>query len=412
MPRLRTLGAPVLLVASTLIACRALVGLEAPDVAERFDAGFDAGVDTGVDTGFDAGFDARPPTCTPELPERPGPDAGGGDAAAAERSSWFVMRSLLLRSGSDDTPGMDLDCQNVTCDDRGQVTSGRPTCKPLDPSMPACDGPGGLENSLLRSFRSLLLGSVELAVGTDQGRNGAVLLLANYSNQANDANLTAGVTLSPGVLTPPTTCDGGAASPVGTYVPCWDGEDKWALSKEVAVAAASGFADVLLLSDAVVDNAYVRDDELVVPSLKVLAFPIAGETLEMRQPILRAKLIRGGNGEILRLEGFGAGVVDPLQMLRSLGGVSLGGQPVCTNESALTQIRQTLCKGLDLTLDPNDRFTDKRCDGISVAFRFVAFPARPVVQIIPPGAGQNPQLCPEGAGAYKDLGELCGDVTR
>jgi hypothetical protein len=317
------------------------------------------------------------------------------------------MRKLVLRENDKDFPGANLDCESTLCNADGQLTSGQPTCLPPDGGSPACDGVGGIDNGLLSALKGAFEDAVSLIGGSDEGLNGTVLYVGNYNGNDDDREVSAAVTLSPGILRASAACDAGAAGKdAGTYVPCGNGEDEWALPDGTALTRLADYADVPAPA-LVVSTAYVTNGELVVTGFKELSLPIAGMRLTLEKPILRATLTRDSSGRITKVIGVAAGILDPVLAARVLRGIRFGDNVICKNPVLFNVFREQLCSGLDFTLDPNRRFVGDRCDALSVAFRFEAQPIKPYV-LGPDASVPTPADRCEGApDAAATLSELC-----
>lgn len=402
MTRLRRTALGALGLPLFLVACRALVGLEGPQGGRPDDAGI---ADAQGDGGVDAADGAPRIECVPEVPPRP----GAGDAGSTG-PQWFVMRTLSLRENDQDFPGANLDCESTQCDPDGRLISGRPTCQARRDAAPACDGVGGIDNGLLFAFKGTFEAAVTLGVGSDRGVNGAVLYVGNYNGSDDDNEVSAAVTLSPGILRESSSCKAGDAGDAGdgprVFLPCWDGQDEWAVGVGTAIRRDNDYADVPE-PGLVVPTAYVTKGELVVTGFKDLSFPINGARLTLLRPILRATLTRDANGRITKLRGVGTGILDPVLGNQALRGTKFGDTVMCKNPALFDLFRAQLCSGLDFTADPTRAFAGAPCDAMSVAFRFEAEPIKPYVLQADASVPMTADPCEGTSPPPATLSELC-----
>jgi hypothetical protein len=392
-----------------LVACRALVGLESPEVESRPTPTPEASVDAGSDAGDEGGG----PSCTPSLPQRPsgGGDAGGGDVldGGPPIPRWFVIRELTVQTTKEDFPGEDLDCVATSCGLDKKLTPGsRGSCRPRRDNPVVCDGPGGVDNGVMSALRPILgdVERVELDIRTAAGLNGLLIYLGRYDGQKNAPAVSAALLSSPGILRNNGPCDGGAGAP---FTPCDDGNDEWAVRWGSALPATEG-ADVEAPLNVKVDStAYVSSGELIVPGLPLIAISIGGRVLTVQRPIMRAQFRTNGNGQVV-LRGVLSGVVDPVRaadVLRAVGiGVGTGtSEAVCLQPLYLKALQEAVCGGLDISLDRNA--VDPVCDGISLAFQFEARPAKPYVLAPDAAVPVEPDVCADAGPSPATLEALC-----
>jgi len=413
MHRSRSLAALVIGTGLGLLACRALVGLESPDIESRSPPSAEASMDAGSDA-MEAGPDGA---CGASLPPRPivGADGGGdvldGGAAGLSIPRWFVIRELTVQTTKDDFPGEDLDCVATTCGlDKRLVPGSVGSCRPRrkDDAV-VCDGPKGIDNGVLSALRPILgdVEKVELDIRTSAGLNGVLIYLGRYDGQLNAPAVSSALLSSPGILRNSRGC--GTAGDAAPFSPCDDGSDEWAVRWGSALPATEGAFVEAPLNVKVDDTAYVSSGELIVPGLPLIAISVGGRVLNVQRPIMRAQFRTNGNGQVV-LRGVLSGVVDPVraaEVLRAVGiGVGAGtSEAVCLQPLYLKALQEAVCGGLDISVDRNA--VDPVCDGISLAFQFEARPAKPYVLAPDAAVPVEPDVCADAGPSPATLEALC-----
>jgi hypothetical protein len=289
--------------------------------------------------------------------------------------------------------GFDLDsvctCDNVpnTRDDGGAP------CKTPGLRGPVCDDEGGVDNAaarLLAGYGQSLAGP-SISKPLRCGSAGIILQIIGYNGRANDGELRVGGLASAGMHTRYDAAvdpaevdeccgqgiDGGDCFGNGEGgVPArWDGNDSWDIVPNPARLAQSAAG-------------YVNNWTLVVRDVPSIFIPLGAGSLQVKQPIIVARLIPlGPDGSELppdvdaaatsvRIDDGTLAARASLQTLaEGLGNFRFGGSYLC-QPGIFTTLEHTLCESTDLMFDPTADFSPGAvCDALSVGLGFSAKPA-------------------------------------
>ncbi|MBX3210996.1 MAG: hypothetical protein KF850_03100 [Labilithrix sp.] len=345
------------------LSCHVLLGLDDPSFGIASDAG-DAGTEAGADA------DAEDLTCSFGV-QPPGPPSGDSPPVG-ER---YTMAVRTLRLGGAPGDGFDLD-HACTC--FGEGRAGQPSCVPPEEAIvpEACDDDGGVDNAI-RSWLTRTIPTLgqtlsdEINMDIACGRRTLVFSLQDYNGEADDPEVTVHAFASFGIHE---ASDAQAPECPPGLRSKWDGKDKWSVDKDLIqlqnLPTGTGFVG------------YVRNHTLVVDSRKQkdLSVPMPGvgnPSIEVRYPVLRATLIREGDGWGLA-DGIIGGRISQ-QALPSLARMKIiaggAGVPACTLGASWDQFRDSFCNYSDLRTNPAEDFKDLPCDALSFVVSFTASPA-------------------------------------
>jgi hypothetical protein len=295
----------------------------------------------------------------------PGPpsakDAGG------DLEIIVAMKTVdFHESSGGNTIGYDLD---NTCTCQGEGSSCIPPKGVPDP----CDGPGGRDNAgaaLIQSSAMLGLTSGTFNQDIADGEFSLVLRIRGYNGQPDDDQVSVAWLVPLPFLAPP----------------AFDGTDPWGISGSCLNHDGTGQPN--LEDPLIVDHvAYVTGGTLVA-SLKGGA-PLnlaANFSVIVQTAFLTGKLVK--QEALWGIEdGVVCGIWRTTDLLKSVRNTQVLGQPLCTNNPAYKNVKDTICRNRDInatSTNPSDP-----CDSVTLAFTFIAPPAKIKLAWDPP-APTNP----------------------
>lgn len=373
MLRRRTLA----IVGSLAVAAAALV--IAPACGSGFLDGLSGGtVDSSApaEAAADAGVDAR--ACTlRRVPEPPPPETETG----AKMTVIMAIDALRIDSSSlltgllPPTEGLDLD-NACTCPEEE-------TCvPPPDAGIKKCDGDGGADNAVGALFGSL--GGVQPeAFGPDfatqairRGSYGALMTIADWNGEANDAKVIVSFFLSQGAQE---TIDGGKLPDGGLRM---DGTDVWSIDPSSVIGGDSKLGvdcdtdRANCLPAYFTQSGYVVDNQVVarvnVPF--VLSASTGRIAIEMNDVAVVAKIEKSGSYYRAKGEFVGRWPVE--KVLRTLGEVPINDKPLCDDPVFIAIAKSNVCPGVDIASEAANDKKGAPCDAVSTTLRFEGGSAR------------------------------------
>lgn len=362
--RLAVVGSFAVAVAALLIA---------PACGSGFLDGLSGGTrDSGAtpDVVVDAGVDAR--ACT--LRRVPGPPPPETETAA-KITVTMAIDALRIDSATSltgilpPTAGVDLD-DACTCPEDE-------TCvPPPDAGIKKCDGEGGADNALGAMFGTLGALQPE-AFGPDfatkairEGSYGALMTIADWNGEANDAKVIVSFFLSQGAQE---TIDGGDLPDGGLRM---DGTDVWSVDpasiaggdSKLGVDCNSDRTNCLPLyftqSGYVVDNTVVARVDVPI----VLSASTGRIGIEMNDVAVIAKIEKSGNYYRAKGEFVGRWPVE--KVLRTLGEVPINGKPLCEDAFYIGVAKSNVCPGVDIASESANDKKGAPCNAVSTTLRF------------------------------------------
>jgi len=231
---------------------------------------------------------------------------------------------------------------------------------------PACDDPGGIDNTgkpLFALFASgNLINEAMLNTSIRNGQSGVFLRVRYYNGLPDDAEVQVAVYSSLGYQGYPDAS------------PKFDGTDPWKVERGSLVA------DDLNNPRYVTNSGYVRGGTLVA----TLKFPIIiGSSgldpivIELQSGLIAAKLELAGTS-LVRMNGVLAGRWEASRMLTSLQAVADPLKPaerLCGPNTTYQAIKPKICEYVDIAADPTDDGTGV-CNALSMGLGFESRPAQ------------------------------------
>jgi hypothetical protein len=364
-------------------------------------AGFDR-VDTGSGPGSggagggnsqagNAGSAACQHATWPPAPANPDPGPDDVDLVAA------VRRIDVGEENLDRGPlvGYDLD-QFCTCLGDGD------SCKePRYAMADHCDGPGGRDNAVASLFKfagtfSDNFASASLTSEAEIGSWTMLVRVTQYNGKANDSQVRLALYPSPGI-------DKDPCWPVDTP-PRWDGNDPWpvdtvSLQTAGAGGGGTGGAGCTSLPGYDIDQPLFFDDEAYVSDFHIVAnLPNAGLVLTTDESAVTIKLVAGSvsarleqaNGRWSLREGLITGRWPLADFFKTVGSMTSGGDPICTDHPVYSLIKNGVCRFPDIASSLGGPTTP--CDSMSFGMAFDAEPAALGIIVDASSAGLQP--CP------------------
>ena len=327
----------------------------------------DAGV---IDTGApDTGVDAR--ACTlHRVPDPPPPET----ETAAKITVTMAIDALRIDSASSlvgiipPTVGVDLD-NACTCPEEESCVP------PPDAGIKKCVGDGGADNALGAMFGTLGALQPE-AFGPDfatkairRGSYGALMVIADWNGEPNDAKVLVSFFLSQGAAE---AVDGGLKDG-GIRM---DGTDVWTIDPS---SVAGGDAKLGVDCDTDRTNClptYFTQSGYVVDNTVVarvnVPFALSASTgriaIEMNDVTVMAKIEKVG--DLYRGKGEFVGRWPVLKVLRTLGEVPINGKPLCDDVFYIGVAKSNVCPGADIASEATSDHKGAQCDAVSTSLRF------------------------------------------
>jgi hypothetical protein len=295
---------------------------------------------------------------------RPPPRPTRDDPGESISAFTLAFDQLAVANTGPGATGYDLDGQN-TCN------GGAPSCT----RSAACDGPQGIDNALAPLFSTFSAIAGPSGLNADPGsplrRGRATLLLRirDWNGKANDTSVTVGLFYSFGT---DGSQDAGTAfwnEDAGTLAPKGDGTDVWTYDPTSLFGGQPRIVD---------PTAYVSNNTLVV-SLPNFAVVLGSMRLTMQDGILTGRLAsfpQTGGHRIV--EGVLQGrqqLEDALTELQVFRSPLPPFEYLCRDSATYGAIREQLCKGADLRVNPKEDGTGLPCNALSQAYTFSAIPA-------------------------------------
>jgi hypothetical protein len=387
------------------VACQAIIGLERPTGepgVERAEASTDAGAPP---------VDTCPHVRIPKEPQQ------DDDPATELPPFWLAVRRVAFAPKPDAGGryyGFDLDHSCTCFDPDGGVTAfdGGEACRSKFAIVTVCDGIGGVDNAAAKMLEPYSSYDLDTLSGLDglinDGRLGILLWVSKYNGRANDRSVTVGFVSSPGLFSTegcsgPRDIDAGLDPDGGPlpHPPLWDGCDSWAAPQAEVIAGGGSVAPRR------VADGYVVDGVLVVPGGQTTApLAVGAGIIEMSAPHLVGTLAPRPDNRGYTLKGTIAGRAPVVSALRSLVNIKLSGVPLCQVPGAYTQFRDSICRNLDVPLQPRLDFTGVDCDGLTLASQVEAESVRVEESTAPPRP--VPTDCDALLPQTQTLEQLCG----
>jgi len=310
--------------------------------------------DGGVTTSDAGGDGALDPCSMVAVP--PAPDESTSSPSDAVTFTAALSKIMLGTTDAGPFYGFNLD-RTCTC-------PAKDSCQRPPSSSPACDDEGGIDNYARRIFEQLNQFAPDggfITEGTfnnalTQGFSGALIQVANYNGEANDADVTVTVYASQGFEGYPATH------------PAFDGGDSWIIDP----SSASGQFSTT--------NAYVANFVLVAT---LDGFPIEvgstytqAVTIQLNSGTILATLQMNGH-ELKSMTGMLGGRWDPSKFLPSLQDVPdpvADGSFLCGSDLTYQVIKTIICENVDVNLSPSNDGTGV-CNAVSMGLGFEAVPA-------------------------------------
>lgn len=338
----------------------------------------------------------------------PAPPLADDDATGELLPFWLAVREIVFTTPAGATPvGFDLDGV-CTCDDRpGSERGGIASCKKNEAT---CDPARGIDNATGDLVNRLSpLYPIDALPNTliGKGRRTVVIEISKYNGKANDKDVGFAVAMSEGIRAqgcPSSTFD----AKTNVWTPGWCGDDPWTLKRDTLVPSTT---KPLLQA-----NGFVRDGRIVF-ELGTATFPFSEvATVDIAQAIFTAKLVPLGEDltprdpartptpRELRLWALEDAVVGgrmrATQLLASLGTIeqpSDGGATYLCESAAFPLLRTGICDSVDIMRNKALDFDDSsKCDALSMALSFKAFPILPGNVIDPPPSTNRCLAGPSG----------------
>jgi hypothetical protein len=373
------------------------------------------------------GEDVTPPATDPcghaAPPSAPAKSGAPGEDDELPPFVVAIRSFSLIPAPGAAVPGYDLD-KTCTCETREPTYGeGGTTCR-LDPKTPGCDDDGGIDNAATHLFNEYkqVISIDDSANVNDEIQNGfktVLLQIAGYNGLPNDPSVNVGVFASDGMLEQPPTkpgCDASTATPrldrpdATFWTPVYCGDDKWSIVKDGVIGANRPLIPVRT------GSGWVRDGMLVVEVNDALQVPFFNSVIGLSTARLVGRLVpidqnlkprdpkvppTDAEKRLWRLdEGVIAGRIPARDILAAVGSLDdpldkQSGKHLCTTPLYETA-KSAICGYLDISSNPQrDLNLDYRCDALSAAFGFTAFPALDGELVPRP---DNPNECAIGEG--------------
>jgi hypothetical protein len=316
----------------------------------------------------DTGADAR--ACTlRRVPEPPPPES----ETSVKMTVTLAIDALRIDSSASlvglipPTSGFDLD-NACTCPEAESCLP------PPDAGIKKCDGDGGADNALGAMFGSL--GGLQPdAFGPDfatrairSGSYGALMSIADWNGEANDAKVYVSFFLSQGAED---AIDGGKGVALRM-----DGTDVWTVDPG-SVANGEANLGVDCAKDRTncipryfTQNGYVVDNTVVarVDVPFVLSSSTGRIAIEMNDVAVVAKIEK--QGALYRAKGEFVGRWPVQKVLRTLGEVPINDRPLCEDPFYVGVAKSQVCPGADIASLAAGDHKGQVCDAVSTTLRF------------------------------------------
>jgi len=260
------------------------------------------------------------------------------------------------------------------------------TCAPRHRAKVLCDDAEGRDNGmglLLQRLGTLSAAFRELSLTQEleEGARGMVLEVRGWSGEDDDPSVVVAMYASNGVG----TGDGGVRKK-----PLWDGNDRFTLAPDsLQGGQLVGGAPIPVFYD---DKAYVRGGMLVAQPVASTPFSaIVGLPITITSGAILGRLVKRGASYHL-VDGQLVGRTSTRSVLTALATVpdpTDNARYLCGLNALYITVRENICQGADIQIEPDSRDPGRPCDALGSAFGITAWPAKlgGVETIPPPLAG-------------------------
>lgn len=301
---------------------------------------------------------------------------------------WLAVREVSLTPQVPDGSYVGLDLDGVcTCDRRaGTASGGQSSCTA---KADACDYDGGADNRAASLFQQFAATGSDINKGIVDdiaaGNSGLLVWISDWNGKPNDREVRIGIVVSTGVRTP--GCGTTTSTDGEHYRPGWCGEDRWDYEPG-KIIPINGVQQPLGNS-----TGYIVNGELVYRSPNAATLAVGGASIEFNSPISFGKIEAAEGG--YRLTGVLGGRIEIKQLLGAIGQIQVVGKDACTLPD-FQSVKAVLCDAVDITRTSVFDFQNAKCDAVSSAMRYTAFPAQLGNAVPRP---RNPSPCaPEAPG--------------
>jgi hypothetical protein len=343
------------------------------------EAGVDAAVDAAVADPCDHAFAPAPPAID--------------DAPGEELPPFFLaVRTVTFTNDTKKIVGYDLDGV-CTCDTHPDTAhEAGVSCAS---KKAGCDLARGIDNTVsllaaqLSPFFSLDAIPQKLI---EKGRRTTLLQIGKYNGRLNDKEIAFGVAVSDGIREP------GCAASIpnagkGIWTPGWCGDDHWTFLPDSLIPTTKqplnqgiGYVTNGVLTLVLANPLQLPFDE--VSTLKIGSSVMTGTLVPLGEDLKPRDRARPPTDKEKRLFSLESALVGgrarATELLTTLGTLQVGsasqdgGATYACTDPSFPLLRQELCAGVDiastlaLDFDPG-----AKCDALSVAMAFSAFPVLP-----------------------------------